>query len=98
MKKIPHFKSEDDERKFWAKNSPLDYINPKKLQLAIFPNLKTTSRTISIRLPESLVEGIKILANKKDVPYQSMLKMLLSEKVKEEFLPLKKRASATSSS
>jgi len=91
MKKIPQFKSEDDERKFWDKHSPLDYISSKKLQLAVFPNLKSTSRTISIRLPESLLEGIKVLANKRDVPYQSMLKILLSEKVKEEFAPLKKR-------
>lgn len=93
MKKIPRFKSEDDERKFWAKHSPLDYTSPKKLQLAVFPNLKATSRTISIRLPESLIEGIKVLANKKDVPYQSMLKILLAEKVKEEFAPLKKHIS-----
>ena len=96
MKKIPRFKSEDDERKFWAKHSPLDYVSPKNLQLAVFPNLKPTSRTISIRLPESLVEGIKVLANKRDVPYQSMLKILLAEKVKEEFAPLKKRISTAS--
>jgi predicted DNA binding CopG/RHH family protein len=94
MKKIPKFKSEDEERKFWAKHSPLDYINPKKLQLTIFPNLKPSSRTISIRLPESLVEGIKVLANKKDVPYQSMLKILLADKVREEFTTSKKRIPA----
>ena len=93
MRKIPKFKSEDEEGKFWAKNSPLDYIDPKKLQLTIFPNLKPTSRIISIRLPESLVEGIKVLANKKDVPYQSMLKILLAEKVREEFATSKKRIS-----
>ncbi len=95
MKKIPKFKSEEAERKFWAKHSPLDYIESKKAQLAVFPNLKPTSRIISIRLPESLVEGIKVLANKKDVPYQSMLKILLSEKVKEEFSITKKHISVT---
>ena len=94
MKKIPKFKSEDEERKFWAKHSPLDYIDPKKLQLSVFPNLKPTSRTISIRLPESLIEGIKVLANKKDVPYQSMLKILLAEKVRQEFATSKKSIAA----
>ena len=94
MKKTPKFKSEDEERKFWAKHSPLDYIDPKKLQLSVFPNLKPTSRTISIRLPESLIEGIKVLANKKDVPYQSMLKILLAEKVRQEFATSKKRIAA----
>ena len=71
MKKIPRFRSEDDERKFWAKHSPLDYVSPKNLQLAVFPNLKPTSRTISIRLPESLVEGIKVgtLSHEHFVPF-----------------------------
>ncbi len=94
MKKLPKFKSEGEERKFWAKHSPLDYFDPRKLQLTVFPNLKPSTRTISIRLPESLVEGIKVLANKKDVPYQSMLKILLAEKVNEEFAISKKSASA----
>ena len=94
MKKIPKFKSEIAERKFWAKHSPLDYVDSTMLQLSVFPNLKPTSRTISIRLPESLVEGIKVLANKKDVPYQSMLKILLAEKVREEFAISKKRIAA----
>jgi predicted DNA binding CopG/RHH family protein len=94
MKKVPKFKNENEERKFWSKNSPLDFIHSKKLRLSIFPNLKPTNRTISIRLPESLVEGIKMLANKKDVPYQSMLKILLAEKVREELLTSKKRIAA----
>ncbi|MEK7250372.1 MAG: BrnA antitoxin family protein [Bacteroidota bacterium] len=85
LKSLPKFKSEDDERKFWASHSPLDYFDKSKAQVAVFPNLKPTSRTISIRLPESLVDGIKVLANKEDVPYQSMLKMLLAEKVREIF-------------
>ncbi len=85
LKSLPKFKSEDDERKFWATHSPLDYFDKSRAQVAVFPNLKPTSRTISIRLPESLVEGIKVLANKEDVPYQSMLKILLAEKVREVF-------------
>jgi predicted DNA binding CopG/RHH family protein len=94
MKKVPKFRSEDEERKFWSKNSPLDYVDSKKVRLSIFPNLKPTSKTISIRLPESLVEGIKVLANKKDVPYQSMLKILLAEKVREELVISRKRIAA----
>ncbi|MBN1399065.1 MAG: BrnA antitoxin family protein [Bacteroidetes bacterium] len=97
MKKLPKFKSEDEERKFWAKHSPLDYIDRKNIHPAVFPNLKPSSRTISLRLPEALVESIKVLANRKDVPYQSMLKMLLAEKVREEFSISKKHTSAGTS-
>jgi Protein of unknown function (DUF3680). len=91
MKRLPKFKDENDERAFWAVHSPLDFMEAKKLRLTAFPNLKTTSRTISIRLPESLLESIKVLANKKDVPYQSMLKILLAEAVREELLTSKRR-------
>jgi predicted DNA binding CopG/RHH family protein len=94
VEKLPKFKNEDDERKFWAKHSPLDFLESKKLRLTGFPNLKPSSRTISIRLPESLLESIKVLANKKDVPYQSMLKILLAEAVREEMLASKKRVTA----
>lgn len=94
MEKLPKFKNEDDERKFWAKHSPLDFLESRKLRLTGFPNLKPSSRTISIRLPESLLESIKVLANKKDVPYQSMLKILLAEAVREEMLSSKRRAAA----
>ncbi|MFZ1977889.1 MAG: BrnA antitoxin family protein [Bacteroidota bacterium] len=82
-KSIPKFKSEAEERKFWSRNDSTDYLDWKKAKPVHFPNLKATSRTISIRLPESLIEEIKILANKQDVPYQSMLKILLADKVRE---------------
>jgi predicted DNA binding CopG/RHH family protein len=91
MKKLPKFKNENAERAFWAKNSPLDFMGTKKLRLTVFPDLKTTSRTISIRLPEPLLATIKIMANKKDVPYQSMVKMLLAEAVREEQATYTKR-------
>ena len=94
MKKLPNFKNEDKERRFWAKHSPLDYMESRKLRLAGSPDLKPSSRTISIRLPESLIESIKILAHKKDVPYQSMLKMLLAEAVREELVTSRKRVAA----
>jgi predicted DNA binding CopG/RHH family protein len=69
-------------------------MESRKLRLAGFPDLKPSSRTISIRLPESLIESIKILAHKKDVPYQSMLKMLLAEAVREELVTSRKRVAA----
>ena len=83
-KSIPKFKSEAEERAFWSKHDSTDYVDWSKATPVRFPNLKATSRTISIRLPESLIEEIKVLANKQDVPYQSMLKILLANKVREE--------------
>jgi predicted DNA binding CopG/RHH family protein len=82
-KKIPKFDSEDEERKFWAKRDSSNYIEYAKSVRVSFPNLKPTSRTISIRLPETLLNSIKIIANRADVPYQSMMKILLHERVAE---------------
>ena len=84
LKKIPKFKSLSEEEKFWSAHDSTDYIDYSKVELGFFPELKPSSRTISIRLPESLLEALKVLANKKDVPYQSMMKVLLAEKVREE--------------
>lgn len=83
LKKIPRFKSLQKEEKFWATHDSGEYIDYSKVELGFFPELKPSSRTISIRLPQSLLEAIKLLANKQDVPYQSMLKVLLAEKVRE---------------
>ena len=83
LKKIPRFRSLREEEKFWATHDSTEYVDYSKVELGFFPELKPSSRTISIRLPESLVEAIKLLANRQDVPYQSMLKMLLAEKVRE---------------
>ncbi len=94
LKKLPKFRSEDAERKFWSTHTPLDYFDGSHAELAVFPNLKPTSRTISIRLPESLVESIRVLANRQDVPYQSMLKILLAEKVREVFDSSKRKRKA----
>jgi predicted DNA binding CopG/RHH family protein len=85
LKPIPKFKSEDEEREFWATHDSTEYFDESKMFKAHFPNLKPSTKTISIRLPEYLIEELKILANKKDVPYQSLLKVLLAEKVEEEF-------------
>ena len=94
LKKIPKFASEDEERKFWAKHDTAEYIDYSKAAKASFPNLKPTSRTISIRLPESLLENIKIIAHQADVPYQSMMKVLLTEKVSEVRRTRKRRVPA----
>jgi predicted DNA binding CopG/RHH family protein len=83
LKKIPQFKSLREEEKFWATHDSTEFIDYSKVELRFFPELKPSSRTISIRLPQSLVEAIKLLANKQDVPYQSMLKVFLAEKVRE---------------
>lgn len=85
LKKVPKFRTEREELEFWSTHDSADYIDYSKTKRALFPNLKPSTRTISIRLPESLIEHLKVLANKRDVPYQFLLKMFLIEKVEEEF-------------
>jgi predicted DNA binding CopG/RHH family protein len=80
-KPVPVFKSEAEERKFWEKHDSTDYIDWSKASPARFPNLKPSTTAISIRLPSGLLEQIKIAANKRDVPYQSLIKMWLAEKI-----------------
>ncbi|MBI3955149.1 BrnA antitoxin family protein [Candidatus Gottesmanbacteria bacterium] len=85
IKQIPEFKNEDEEREFWATHDLTDYLDhfqPVEMDLS---ELKPSTRPVTIRLPESLWSALKTLANKKDVPYQSLMKIFLSEKVKEEF-------------
>lgn len=81
LKPIPSFKNEAEERKFWETHDSTDYVDWSKAKRARFPNLKPSTTAISLRLPVSLLEQIKIAANKRDVPYQSLIKMWLSEKV-----------------
>lgn len=83
LKKVPKFKNEDEEREFWATHDAIEYVDFAAAGEVVFPNLKPTTRTISVRLPESLIEKLKALAHKRDVPYQSLLKILLAEKVEE---------------
>jgi predicted DNA binding CopG/RHH family protein len=82
-KKVPKFKSEDEERAFWSKESPLDYLDPKKAKTVTLSNLKPSTEVISLRLPTGLLSDIKLVANKNDIPYQSFMKMMLAEKIKE---------------
>ena len=83
-KPIPQFQNEDEEREFWASNDSSDSIDWKKARRLTFPNLKPSTRTISVRLPESLLDDLKTLANKRDVPYQSLLKVFLAERIEKE--------------
>lgn len=83
-KKIPKFNSEAEERKFWQKNDSSGYLEWSEAEDVVFSSLKPSTRKISIRLPESMIEDLKLLANKKDVPYQSLLKIFLSERINSE--------------
>jgi len=83
-KRVPKFKNEDKEREFWATHSSLDYFDTRRAKRVILPNLKPSVKTISLRLPEMMLEELKLLANKRDVPYQSLLKMFLAERIKAE--------------
>jgi len=81
LKTPPQFKTETEERKFWETHDSTDYVDWSKAERARFPNLKPSTTAISIRLTVGLLEQIKIAANKRDVPYQSLIKMWLAEKV-----------------
>lgn len=82
-KKVPKFKNEDEERAFWSKESPLDYFEKSRAKKVALSNLKPSTEVISLRLPTGLLSDIKLVANKNDVPYQSFMKMMLAEKIKE---------------
>ena len=84
MKKIPEFENEDKERQFRSKYDSTEYIDWKKAKKIIFTDLKPSVKTISLRLPEYMLEQLKLLANKRDIPYQSLMKIFLSERIKKE--------------
>ena len=83
-KKIPKFENEDQERAFWEEHDASEYIDWSKAKQLPFPSLKPSTKTISVRLPESMLEDLKMLANKRDVPYQSLLKIFLAERIQQE--------------
>ena len=84
LKPVPKFKNEDEEREFWATADSSEYFDWSKAEEVIFPNLKPSRKSISIRLPEYLLARIKQLANFRDVPYQSLIKVFLAERVEKE--------------
>ena len=83
LRSIPKFRSEEEERRFWETHDTTDFFDSGKIVRARFPNLKPSTQSISLRLPLSLLEAIRIEANKKDVPYQSLIKVWLSERLKQ---------------
>ena len=83
-KPIPSFASEEAERAFWASHDSTSYVDWAKGRRPSFPVLRPTLRTISLRLPESMIGQLKVLANKRDVPYQSLLKQFLAERLRRE--------------
>ena len=90
MKKhMPKFKSEAEERRFWQTNDSTEYVDWSAAEGVLMPKLRPTTRSVSIRLPDAMVEELKILANKRDVPYQSLLKVFLSERIAAELQPAK---------
>ncbi|HLM00552.1 MAG TPA: BrnA antitoxin family protein [Pyrinomonadaceae bacterium] len=84
-KETPVFKNEDEEREFWANEDSTDYVDWDLAESTVLPKLKPTTRTISLRISESMLEKIRLVANKRDVPYQSLIKMFLKERLDDEF-------------
>jgi predicted DNA binding CopG/RHH family protein len=81
LKTIPQFSNEEEERVFWESHDSTDYLDWSHAQSVVLPNLKPTTKTISLRLPQHLLDSIKAAANSRDVPYQSLIKVWLQEKV-----------------
>jgi len=84
MKKLPKFRSEEAERDFWSKADSAEYIDWSRAKRISLPKLKPSLKTISLRLPEIMIEDLKLLANRMDVPYQTLIKIYLAERIKRE--------------
>ena len=82
-KKVPNFKTEKEEREFWESNDSSEYLDLNKAEKVMLPNLKPSTKTISLRLPQGLLDSIKVEANKRDMPYQSLIKVWLTKEVQE---------------
>jgi predicted DNA binding CopG/RHH family protein len=83
-KRIQKLRSEDKERHFWAKEDSTEYIDWGKVKKVVLPNLKPSLKTISLRLPELMLAELRLLANKRDIPYQSLMKIFLAERIEQE--------------
>lgn len=81
---LPDFKNEDEEGAFWDAHDSADYLDWSQARSATFPRLKPSTKTISLRLPESMLNDLRLLANKRDVPYQSLIKIILQERIDQE--------------
>lgn len=85
LKKIPRFENEDEERNFWAQADSTEYIDWDQADYATFPNLKPSTKTISLRLPQFMLDELRTIANKRDIPYQSLIKIFLQERIVQEY-------------
>ena len=83
-KSLPEFQTEDEEREFWATHDSTDYVDWDRAQTTVFPKLKPSTKTISLRMPASMLDELKLLANKRDVPCQSLIKIFLRERIDNE--------------
>jgi predicted DNA binding CopG/RHH family protein len=81
MKTIPKFSSLEEEQEFWTQNDSTEFLNWKEARQVRFPNLKKSTKTISLRLPADMLENLKTRANAMDIPYQSLIKMLLQKEL-----------------
>ncbi len=84
LKPIPKFENEDEEREFWATHDSTDYLDWNQAKRTALPKLKPSTKTISLRMPESMLNEIRLLANKRDIPYQSLIKVFLRERIDNE--------------
>ncbi len=89
LKEIPVITNEITEREFWAANDSTDFIDWQTAESVVLPKLKPTTRTISLRISASMLAKIRLVANKRDVPYQSLIKSFLQERIDEELKPSK---------
>lgn len=91
-KTIPDFKSEDEERAFWADHDSTEYIDWDEADPVVLPNLRPSTKSISLRLPASMLNKLRVIANKRDVPYQSLIKLFLQERIDQELPSLAERS------
>jgi predicted DNA binding CopG/RHH family protein len=84
FKEIPDFKDEEEERAFWATHDSSEYVDWDSAESVIMPQLKPSTKTISLRLPEAMLDELRVIANKRDVPYQSLIKVFLKERIDQE--------------
>jgi len=94
LKEIPTFTNEDKEREFWANQDSTEYVDWDKAEAVVLPKLKPSTKTISLRLPELMLNELRIIANKRDVPYQSLIKMFLKERIDQELKQYARAAAA----
>ena len=85
LKKLPKFRSEDAEREFWATHDSTEYLDWSKAKRGLFPNLRPTSKLISIRFPVAVIDRLKTLANRREIPYQSLIKIFINREIERAF-------------